>query len=521
MKLEAWLVLSLLGATGLKIALVLGDKIPFNSDEAIVALMGRHILQGERPLFFYGQAYMGSLDAWLVASAFQLFGENVFSIRLIQILLYCGFILTLALLARRLFTDDRAVIFSVLLAAVPGVLVTTYTTASLGGYGETLVFGNLILLLGYEVVYGKYQEAPAAWAGLGLIAGVAFWTLGMSGIYLLPVALLGLFRFRAKRIPFYALAAGGFLLGSSPWWYYNLIHDWDALSAVGGDAVVQSALLDRSMGFLLIGLPTLIEIRFPWAGNLGPAPILFCGVLLFLGTISFLAIGIRKRILPIHSGALNLFGIFLLVWLVFFIGTRYGFDATGRYLLPLYIPLVLVQGCMVLAVFQYKQIMGWGLLLFILGFNGFNIGRAALSPDKLTTQFDPITCFDNSYDQELIEFLKTEDELRGYSNYWVSFRIAFLTGEQVVFAPQLPDKRDLSYTSRYNRIPGYLEAVENSSKVAYITTKHPALDQKLRDGFTHSRVSFSEEQIGPYHVFYDLSRVVNPVELGFGISTAN
>jgi hypothetical protein len=37
--------------------------LPFNSDEAIVGLMARHMLQGERPLFFYGQAYLGSLDA--------------------------------------------------------------------------------------------------------------------------------------------------------------------------------------------------------------------------------------------------------------------------------------------------------------------------------------------------------------------------------------------------------------------------------------------------------------------------
>ncbi len=49
----------------LKIVLLSAGVIPFNADEAVVALMARHITMGARPLFFYGQAYMGSLDAFL------------------------------------------------------------------------------------------------------------------------------------------------------------------------------------------------------------------------------------------------------------------------------------------------------------------------------------------------------------------------------------------------------------------------------------------------------------------------
>ena len=38
--------------------------------------MARHILLGARPAFFYGQAYMGSLDAFLAAAAFAIFGQQ-------------------------------------------------------------------------------------------------------------------------------------------------------------------------------------------------------------------------------------------------------------------------------------------------------------------------------------------------------------------------------------------------------------------------------------------------------------
>ena len=90
-----WLIL-ILGAAALawKGLLLALDSVPFNSDEAVVALMARHILLGERPIFFYGQAYMGSLDAFLVAGGFWLFGEQVWVIRLVQGLLYVGLIIT-------------------------------------------------------------------------------------------------------------------------------------------------------------------------------------------------------------------------------------------------------------------------------------------------------------------------------------------------------------------------------------------------------------------------------------------
>ncbi len=68
--------------------------------------MARHILQGERPTFFYGQAYMGSLDAFLVALGFRLFGQTVMAIRIVQASLYLlivatGFIIAWKISANR------------------------------------------------------------------------------------------------------------------------------------------------------------------------------------------------------------------------------------------------------------------------------------------------------------------------------------------------------------------------------------------------------------------------------------
>src|SRR5215813_15643700 len=71
-----------------RIILLASGAVSFHADEAIVGLMARHILQGERPTFFYGQAYMGSLDAWLIAIGFRVLGDSVLTIRVVQSILY-------------------------------------------------------------------------------------------------------------------------------------------------------------------------------------------------------------------------------------------------------------------------------------------------------------------------------------------------------------------------------------------------------------------------------------------------
>jgi hypothetical protein len=55
--------------------------------------------------------------------------------------------------------------------------------------------------------------------------------------------------------------------------------------------------------------------------------------------------------------------------------------------------------------------------------------------------------------------------------------------------------------------------------VAYITTNHPELNQFLRDGFEAMDISWKEKQIGNYFVFYDLSAVIRPRDIGLGETT--
>ncbi len=189
-------------AMSVKAWLQISESIPFNADEAVVALMARHILQGERPTFFYGQAYMGSLDAWLIAGAFNALGQEVWVIRLVQSLLYAGTMLTTAWLGKLVFESWTDGIIAAWLMAIPAVNVTLYTTATLGGYGEALLIGNIILCLAILLV----RESPhlnlsraMLWLVWGFLIGLGLWAFGLTLVYSLPAGVYVLISLRNRK----------------------------------------------------------------------------------------------------------------------------------------------------------------------------------------------------------------------------------------------------------------------------------------------------------------------------------
>src|SRR6188508_1705499 len=52
-------------------------KLGLNSDSAVPVLMARHMLDGERPLYFWGQPYLGAIDSYLAAGLLALFGRDL------------------------------------------------------------------------------------------------------------------------------------------------------------------------------------------------------------------------------------------------------------------------------------------------------------------------------------------------------------------------------------------------------------------------------------------------------------
>ena len=501
-------------AVTLRVALLAADAVPFNGDEAVVGLMARHILQNdERPTFFYGQDYSGALDAYLTAGMYALIGPRVLGGRLVQMALFALYVLLVYALAERVTGNRWAALVSAAFVEVSTPLLATYTLVSVGGYGESLVLGTLILWLTLRVT-DDWTAHVWAWLALGAAGGLAFWTLGISTVYLLPAAVFIAWRDRFRHWPFYLAALAAFIVFSSPWWAYDFTHYHASLRALYDPTATGGvSLLDRAAGFFLLGLPALIGMRFPWQPEIMLVPLAVLALALYLAVIVY-------AVRPLYPDDRRLAGRTLLliqvgVFVLLFVGSRFGVDATGRYLLPLVAPLAIFTAMLIRHVRRNHSRWAFVLLGYLLAFNlaGTALG-GSINPPGLTTQFGPITRFDNRSDAALISFLLDHAGARGYSNYWVTYRIAFESDERVVLAAQLPFKEDLVYSPRDAGYAPYTLAAGASSTAVYVTSQHPRLDALLRERFAARSVTFQETQIGPYHVFYALSRKVTPEELG-------
>lgn len=582
---------ALLASLSLKAALQLSGRFPFNADEAIVALMARHILEGNGSVFFYGQAYMGSLDAYLVAVAFAWLGQHVWAIRLVQALLYGGTILTTALLGKRVFGGWPAGLVAAWLLAIPTVNVTLYTTVSLGGYGEMLLIGNLILLVALR--FGKScDRSPDTGVGrpglllliFGFLAGLGLWAFGLTLVYSLPAAVYvgwKLLTARDRRLlsrGLPGLAAGlafglvGFMTGSAPWWYYAARHGTvKLLGELAGGAIsgVEGAawpvMLGRHLLHLaLFGGTVLTGLRPPWSTDWLGFPLLIFALAFWIAVMFSISSTLRWALFPLAAGnsgftpgsgagarqrladapavpdhqatgrlagrslaaessTISRDGILLLAAVgltlaIGFVVTPFGADPSGRYFLPLAVIMALFAG---LVITRLQGMWGRRALLLVgmvLVFNLWGtLQAAARFPPGFTTQFDAETRLDHRYDGALIAFLRQQGERLGYSTYWVSYPLAFLSQEELIFVPRLPYHSDLRYTARDNRYAPYADRVAAAERVAFITVRHENLERKLRAEFVRFGLTWQEQQIGDYRVFYHLSHKVTPGDLNLGL----
>lgn len=511
-----WIGAILIALVGLavKLAFVSAGAFPFNSDEAIVGLMARHILHGQWPAFFYGQAYMGSLDASLVALGFALLGEAVWVIRLVQALLYVATILTTAALGWSIFRNAWVAWVAAALLAVPAVNVMLYTTVSLGGYGEALVIGNLLMLLALHV--WRQEKGFALW---GFLAGLGFWAFGLTLIYTLPTGILVLSKlWRAKRK--LAITIVSIFVGALPWLSEGVRQGFGPfLSELLGGAIAGassgglSSILEHFVNLLLFGPTVIFGLRAPWSADLIAAPLAPVALIFWLAVLGY---GVMR--LKVHddarTGRWMLFGV-MGTLVAGFLLTPFGADPSGRYFLPLAIPLALMAGELFTELLT-PRIGKWAYaaLGLILIFNLWgNVQAASESPPRITTQFDPIAQVDHTFLPELIEFLDAQEEWTGYANYWVAYPLAFTSSERFIYVPRLPYHQDFRYTDRDDRYAPYGDIIAESPSRAFITTHFPQLNERLADSLLQREIGFEVTEIGPYTVFHNLSAPITPDQL--------
>jgi hypothetical protein len=168
-----------------------GDRF-FDSDEAVEGLMARHVLQGEHPAFLWGQRYKGVPEVYAAAAVFAVTGSNVVALKSVTLAWFTLFVCLQFVLVERLFSRAIAWIASVFLIAGPPSLVLW----SLSGNAEvvmTLLAGT-VMCLGIDVWRRTGSRAgfviACAAAGFGLWVQqyiLYYWiAIGLAVLYALP-----------------------------------------------------------------------------------------------------------------------------------------------------------------------------------------------------------------------------------------------------------------------------------------------------------------------------------------------
>jgi hypothetical protein len=244
-----------------------GDVDVYLADEGVVGLMGKHILEGrELPIFFYGQDYLGALEAYCVALSFAVFGVGFTSLRIVP------FVFSLVLLAlvyrfAYLAYSVAAARWATALTAVAPLYFLQWNLKARGGFIEHVVLLLLVLVLFWRFHFRHDRRATTAFA-LGLASGVALWVNQLMIGYL--AALGAVLAWSADRRGL-KTAFVGLLVGSSLLIAYNLVHPLATVRALGRKAIVLNRVPveERDEHWVARGVAKRVDALADGAAKLG------------------------------------------------------------------------------------------------------------------------------------------------------------------------------------------------------------------------------------------------------------
>ncbi|MBQ1030881.1 hypothetical protein KBX26_12860 [Micromonospora sp. C97] len=257
------LVALLFGVAGVVYRLILTlFTVPVsNSDEATFGLAALHIAQGrERPIFLYGQHYMGVLESYLAAPLMAVAGPSWPVLRLPMLVLYAVFLYLIHRLTRRLCTPWFAAFVVGLLALGPERVVRDQLTV-VGGRPEVKPAVLLMLLITVGLAVGTVHRRRLAIGLFGLLVGLSVWSDWLILPYLAVAGLALLWAVRRELLGWCGLLlVAGAVVGVAPMIVDNLRAGpgEDSLSVfreVSTKTGPQPPWSDRIRGGLLEGVP--------------------------------------------------------------------------------------------------------------------------------------------------------------------------------------------------------------------------------------------------------------------------
>jgi len=430
-------ILILLTAIAIRLFVIYTKYHSINADNCILGLMAKHILKGEFPVFFWGQSYMGSLEAFIIALFFFFFGVSTNTMVLAMAFISLCFVISAYYLGKEI-QDKKFGILTMLFACIPPQYVFWNNLSALGGYPETLVFGNIALLLTLKIVKSETTSKKIKYYTLlGFVSGLAIWTHLLIIYYLVPIAIFLLVNekksFLLLKAPLASIPA--FILGGLPFWIYNIKHHFISLSFPIGTPTREVFV---HFFYLIYYLLT------------GGTPNLYPFIIL---SIYFIAVAflVTHNIKTHFLSSINFLFLLLGTSTIYFFSTNHmAAGASPRHIIPLFTTILIALPYLAWRLNKKIRYAGYILLTAVLTYNSVTLIKS-YQVDKEESYGDYI------FFSKLIDFLDTHNLKTNYCVYWISQKLNFLSNEKIINS-EFESERYLPYET----------ALEKSDNVAFI-----------------------------------------------------
>jgi len=571
------LPLTLLLTLAARVALIARAPGVLDGDEALVGIQAESIAAGAAhplPVYFYGQHYMGALEAYLAAGVFRLVGPSVPALRVVPLLFALLLVLLTHELARRV-VGRQAARCAALLAALAPLYPAVWSLKARGGYVETLALGLALLIVTHRLLYGpgdglglavtaarqerrglprlfgRMALRPFTYLLWGLLAGLLFWTNPVSLYYIFTgggALIIGALRHHGWRLwrrairgrllqaapPTLVPLLVGVIIGGLPLWVDNILYARGATFAyllIPSDGHGQTLAhtieqAPRVAGFLANSIaPKLTGAWEPWGAV--NSPILGATVLaLYALSAAYVllrlvagrrgVLGYRAR--PRHGQGL-LLSFALVVALVFCLSSfggealnPFGFDAASRYALPLVSVLPVAAGGLIWRLWRAWAPLGVGALTVLLLASG--LGYVTARPNSVF-QSEYWTKLPPS-EAPLAQFLANNNIHSVWINHWAGYPLMFFADAYAPGRLAAFDYNDVALNGGVDRLPWARRQVERDPRAAFVLVT-PRAHPPLANLLAARGITYTAQRRGPYLVYYNLSRHVDPHSVSAGI----
>jgi hypothetical protein len=390
-----------------------------------------------------------------------------------------------------------------------------------------MALGNIVWLCALALADARGRREALIWsAGLGFVTGVAFWVHWLIAYYLaaaggflvlryVPALLSERRRPAGPGLPLAAIPTtlAAFLLGSAPFWLYNLRTDWSTFRYFWEIAQQESPKLSKAIilgDWFSIYAPRVLGLSapgLPWLPVLTAAP---CLVALLFASARTAGPWLRAadtplRLIPLFAISMPLLYVVSGFGASSFAYQEAGVDATGRYVVPLFAAVPLA-----VAYVYHRVSRGLGLAC-LSGVMLVSVVGIWSAPAEQVFQSPYYNRAPASFERVIAALHEA-----GVSHVWTDVGLAhplmFQAGGRVLAADYLD-----RIHGGVQRFPAATRAVEEAARTAYLVPVLPGVEGPLERELQRVDPAYQKREIGGLALFLPTRRVTpEEVQAGLG-----